>query len=128
MWLMLAVMYSLAAVPNVFSFLPPLARGFSRPCSLASVRYFSSKPSLTVAIYSEEEMEALGTIVASGVDVGGSTICLSGDLGTGKTCFARGFIRAKLGDHDLRGENFFRASTKKILAIMLNIIQFLNTQ
>ncbi|KAJ0406220.1 hypothetical protein P43SY_000404 [Pythium insidiosum] len=55
----------------------------------------------SVVVRSQEEMEALGARIARGRRPG-DVLFLKGDLGCGKTCFARGFIRAITGDKRLQ--------------------------
>ncbi len=50
---------------------------------------------------SQEETEDLGRKLASQYAVKGSIFLLEGSLGTGKTAFARGFIRELVGDSAL---------------------------
>ncbi|CAM9487663.1 unnamed protein product [Discosporangium mesarthrocarpum] len=51
-------------------------------------------------VRSSEEMERVGNMLGEDCQEG-DVVLLSGDLGTGKTCFARGFIRAMVGDSSL---------------------------
>lgn len=55
---------------------------------------------ITVKIQSEDDMGKLAADVVNLVP-GGTVILLSGDLGAGKTVFARGFIRSAVGNSDL---------------------------
>ncbi|GLD99542.1 hypothetical protein PINS_up008268 [Pythium insidiosum] len=67
-----------------------------------SARWYTSSMSRnsSLLVRSQEEMEALGARIATGRRPG-DVLFLKGDLGCGKTCFARGFIRAITGDNQL---------------------------
>eukprot|EP00979_Chaetoceros_neogracilis_P004817 scaffold838_cov218-Chaetoceros_neogracile.AAC.17 len=46
-------------------------------------------------------MEDVGAVLSVGTK-GGDVLVLDGDLGSGKTCFSRGFVRARTGFTDMR--------------------------
>lgn len=59
------------------------------------------KPSVAFECASEESIESLGATLGM-ISKKADVVLLRGDLGVGKTCFARGFIRAKVDESDLR--------------------------
>lgn len=63
-------------------------------------RKLSSNFPIFIQLRSQEDIELLGSRFAAFVKTGDS-ILLKGDLGAGKTCFARGLIRSKLEENDL---------------------------
>lgn len=56
---------------------------------------------MRLAIETPEDMEDVGSVLSMQSQKG-DVIFLDGDLGAGKTCFSRGFIRAKTGLFDMK--------------------------
>ena len=61
----------------------------------------SSSYNVELNIDTPETMEEVGGVISS-VTKPGDIVFLDGDLGAGKTCFSRGFIRTRSGVSDLR--------------------------
>ena len=53
----------------------------------------ATKESITIELLSEPETQALAVYLAEIINIG-EQLALKGDLGTGKTVFARAFVRA----------------------------------
>lgn len=75
-------------------------------CS-STVRSASSyPPDIILSVPTANDMEDVGGLLASLLlEKGrpeGAIVCLEGDLGAGKTAFARGFVRGATGDWNLR--------------------------
>ena len=79
----------------------PRTMKFARAALCCHAIRASSFLATTVRVDSPEAMERLGADLALGTGAG-HTICLHGDVGAGKTCFARGFIRERTADPILR--------------------------
>ena len=60
-----------------------------------------SSPFMKLTISTPEDMEDVGSVLTIGSQKG-DIIFLDGDLGAGKTCFSRGFVRAKTGMFDAK--------------------------
>jgi len=77
------------------------------PSTSLNRRFFLKASSLLAAPYHLEleaasplDMEEVGAVISLAT-VPGDVILLGGDLGAGKTCFSRGFVREKTGIPDL---------------------------
>jgi len=77
------------------------------PSTSLNRRFFFKASSLLAAPYHLEleaasplDMEEVGAVISLAT-VPGDVILLGGDLGAGKTCFSRGFVREKTGIPDL---------------------------
>jgi tRNA threonylcarbamoyladenosine biosynthesis protein TsaE len=73
------------------------SNGFQIAGSKLITRLYSTKDHiLGLEIGAIGDMEDVGAVLSVGTEKG-DVIVLDGDLGSGKTCFSRGFIRAKTG-------------------------------
>ena len=76
-----------------------LRQPMTRSCG-GTVR-MSHPSSISLVVTSVELMEHLGAALSSTTKAGDS-LCLRGPVGAGKTCFARGFVRARTHNPRLR--------------------------
>ena len=63
--------------------------------------FSTAMESFELQIDCEDDMQALGALCAASAPTEGAVICLVGDVGCGKTVFARGFVRAMSEDPSL---------------------------
>ena len=99
----LAVLLTMFTFRGVRAFVPstmaPWREGLRVGSKPMSMKPFSSP--LSILVETPEDMEILGAKLAQGTGAGDS-ICLSGDLGAGKTTLSRSFVRSRVGDPTLR--------------------------
>uniref|UniRef100_A0A7S2GEU5 tRNA threonylcarbamoyladenosine biosynthesis protein TsaE n=1 Tax=Octactis speculum TaxID=3111310 RepID=A0A7S2GEU5_9STRA len=74
---------------------------FSSPLGFAANPSSDFSTGKSCVVNTPEDMERFGATLARG-STAGDIIFLTGDLGAGKTCFARGFVKARVGDPYLR--------------------------
>jgi len=76
------------------------------PCGLAArcyaARALPAAARRSADAATEEDMEALGAALFAAAPPAPSLVAIRGDLGTGKSCFTRGAVRALVGDPALR--------------------------
>ena len=91
--------------------------------SLANRTLSHSSQSTTLSVPTAEDMEdAAGILASLLLETGrpeGAIVLLGGDLGAGKTAFARGFVRAATGDWNIRvtSPTFLLSNTYRISRI-----------